>query len=71
MSQGTVKWFNQTKGFGFIEKDDGMDIFVHANAILEKEVLPLLREGERVQFEILEGTKGPMADKVTRLSAEL
>jgi len=67
MSQGKIKWFNDTKGFGFIEQDDGSDIFVHANSLLSEEKLPLL-EGERVEFEIREGTKGPMANKVIRLS---
>ena len=68
MSQGKVKWFNDSKGFGFIEQDDGSDVFVHANSLLAKELLPL-REGERVEFEIREGTKGPMANKVIRISA--
>lgn len=67
MSQGTVKWFNQDKGFGFIEQDDGLDVFVHCTAILSEDNSPFLLEGERVQFEVLEGNKGPMADKVTRL----
>lgn len=67
MFKGTVKWFNQNKGFGFIEQDNGSDVFVHANAIQQGISPPYLQEGERVEFEVLEGTKGPMADKVIRL----
>ena len=66
ISQGKVKWFNRNKGFGFIEEDSGRDIFVHANALIQ-EGLAVLEEGERVQFEIQEGAKGPMAGKVVRL----
>jgi CspA family cold shock protein len=68
ISQGKVKWFNRNKGFGFIEEDNGRDIFVHATALGQTGNLAL-EEGERVQFEILEGAKGPMAGKVTRLPA--
>lgn len=71
MSQGTVKWFNSLKGFGFIQQDDGSDVFVHANSINsepDEEPLPL-NEGDRVEFEVLEGNKGPMAGNVTRLGA--
>ena len=67
MSQGTVKWFNQNKGFGFIEQDDGIDVFVHANDIQGEANLRALNEGERVEFEVQQGTKGPKADKVVRL----
>lgn len=65
-SQGKVKWFNRNKGFGFIEEDNGRDIFVHATALTQGGALAL-EEGERVQFEILEGAKGLMAGKVVRL----
>jgi CspA family cold shock protein len=66
VAQGKVKWFNRNKGFGFIEEDSGRDIFVHATALSQGGVVAL-EEGERVQFEILEGAKGPMAGKVMRL----
>ncbi len=60
MAQGTVKWFNDTKGFGFISSDDGQDVFVHHTAI-EGEGRKTLKEGERVEFEVQEGPKGPKA----------
>ncbi|OGR17645.1 MAG: cold-shock protein, partial [Desulfobacterales bacterium GWB2_56_26] len=58
MAQGTVKWFNDAKGFGFIEQDGGKDIFVHHSAILA-EGFKSLSEGQRVRFEIIDGQKGP------------
>jgi len=66
MAEGTVKWFNERKGFGFIEKDDGGDVFVHHSAI-EAEGFRTLYEGQRVSFEIEQGTKGPAAVNVKAL----
>jgi cold shock protein len=67
MSQGTVKWFNDKKGFGFIIAEDGKDVFVHHTAI-EGEGYKSLKEGEKVQFEIVKGPKGDQATKVVKLS---
>jgi len=66
MAQGTVKWFNDVKGFGFISQDDGEDVFVHHTAI-SSEGFRSLAEGERVEFEVLEGPKGLQAANVRRL----
>ncbi|ADP84619.1 cold-shock protein [Frankia sp. AgB1.9] len=64
MAQGTVKWFNAEKGFGFISVDGGgPDVFVHFSAILT-DGYKSLDEGQSVQFEIVQGQKGPQADKV-------
>ncbi len=67
MPEGKVKWFNDAKGYGFIEQQDGKDIFVHHSAI-EGGGFKSLAEGEQVSFEILVGQKGPAADKVKKLS---
>ena len=66
MAQGTVKWFNDVKGFGFISQDDGEDVFVHHTAI-SSEGFRSLAEGERVEFEVHEGPKGLQAANVRRL----
>jgi CspA family cold shock protein len=66
MAEGTVKWFNERKGFGFIEKDEGGDVFVHHSAI-QAEGFRTLYEGQRVSFEIEQGTKGPAAVNVKSL----
>ena len=66
MIEGTVKWFNDSKGFGFIEKDGGGDVFVHHTAI-QAEGFKSLTEGARVTFEIVDGPKGPAAEKVVQL----
>jgi len=64
MAQGTVKWFNSEKGFGFIEEDGGgADVFVHYSAIAT-DGFRTLDEGQRVEFEITQGQKGPQADQV-------
>lgn len=63
MPQGTVKWFNNKRGWGFIVKEDGEDIFVHYSAI-KGDGFKTLDEGQRVQFEIEEGDKGPAAVNV-------
>ncbi len=66
MLEGTVKWFNESKGFGFIEQDGGKDVFVHYSAIAS-EGFKTLNEGDRVQFEISEGPKGPAAANVRKI----
>lgn len=63
MSQGTVKWFNDTKGYGFIKTEQGVEVFVHHSEI-EADGFRSLKEGERVEFEISQGPKGPKAVKV-------
>jgi CspA family cold shock protein len=66
MAQGTVKWFNDQKGYGFITVEGGKDVFVHHSAI-EGEGFKSLAEGDRVSFEIEQGAKGPSAVKVKKL----
>ena len=63
MATGKVKWFNDAKGFGFIEADDGTDVFVHQTAIIT-EGHRTLSEGQSVEFEVIPGDKGPKADQV-------
>ena len=64
--QGTVKWFNDEKGFGFIAQDSGKDVFVHYSAI-NSNGFRTLAEGQQVQFTVTQGPKGPQAENVTPL----
>ncbi len=66
MVKGTVKWFNATKGYGFISGEDGEDVFVHYSAI-NADGYKTLEEGQEVEFEVVEGQKGPQATNVTAL----
>ncbi|WP_408955709.1 cold shock domain-containing protein [Natroniella sp. ANB-PHB2] len=63
---GSVKWFDNEKGYGFIEREEGDDVFVHFSAI-EEDGFKALDEGQEVEFEIVEGDRGPQADNVTKL----
>jgi CspA family cold shock protein len=65
MAEGTVKWFNDSKGFGFIEQDGGKDVFVHHSAI-QAEGFKSLQEGDRVKFNVEDGPKGPSAANVVK-----
>ncbi|CAM4133177.1 MULTISPECIES: cold-shock protein [Jeotgalicoccus] len=66
MNEGTVKWFNSEKGFGFIEQEAGDDVFVHFSAI-QADGYKTLEEGQKVNFEIEEGQRGPQATNVTAI----
>jgi CspA family cold shock protein len=66
MAQGTVKWFNSEKGFGFITQDGGADVFVHYSAI-QNDGYRELKENQRVEFDVKNGDKGPQAENVRAL----
>jgi len=65
MQKGTVKWFNSNKGFGFIGREDGPDVFVHYSGI-DSDGYKSLQEGDQVEFEIVQGQKGPQAANVSK-----
>jgi CspA family cold shock protein len=65
--RGTVKWFNNAKGFGFIGQESGPDVFVHYSAV-KTEGYKSLQEGDQVEFEIVQGQKGPQAESVVKVS---
>jgi CspA family cold shock protein len=66
MPTGKVKWFNDAKGYGFIQREDGEDVFVHFTAI-QSDGFKTLAEGQDVEFEVLNGQKGPQASNVLKL----
>jgi cold shock protein len=66
MPKGTVKWFNESKGFGFIEQEDGSDVFVHYSAIQDNK-FKTLKQGQQVSMDVIEGPKGPQASNVKKL----
>jgi CspA family cold shock protein len=66
MVKGTVKWFNESKGFGFITKEDGGDVFIHYSAI-QGNGFKTLTEGQAVSFEVVDGPKGPKAENITKI----
>ncbi|MFE5321869.1 cold-shock protein [Paenibacillus sp. NPDC056579] len=66
METGTVKWFNAEKGFGFIQRENGDDVFVHFSAI-QGEGFKSLDEGQRVEFNVVKGQRGPQAENVVKL----
>ncbi len=63
---GTVKWFNDTKGYGFIEREGGDDVFVH-HSVIQSDGFRTLREGQTVEFEVVQGQKGPAAENLTAM----
>lgn len=65
---GVVKWFNNAKGFGFLGRDSGPDVFVHYSSI-QSEGYKTLKEGDTVAFDVIQGVKGPQADQVTHVPA--
>ena len=64
---GTVKWFNDQKGFGFLTQENGPDVFVHYSAIIESQGFRSLAEGDRVEFTVEQGAKGPAAANVRKI----
>lgn len=66
METGTVKWFNETKGFGFITQDNGADVFAHYSAI-QGDGFKSLAEGDKVRFEVVTGDKGPKAQNIVKV----
>ena len=66
MTRGTVKWFNEAKGFGFIQQESGEDVFVHFSAI-QSEGFKTLADGDKVEFEVTPGPKGPAAKNVRKI----
>ncbi len=67
MAQGTVKWFNAEKGFGFISTEEGQDVFAHFSAI-QSDGFKTLDEGQKVEFDVEQGQRGPQAVNITKLS---
>ncbi len=67
MQKGQVKWFNDGKGFGFIEREEGPDVFVHFSSIQGEEGFKSLAEGDAVEFEVIEDDKGPKATNVVKV----
>lgn len=67
--QGPVRWFNNAKGYGFLGRDGGPDVFVHYSAI-QSDGYKTLKEGDRVEFDVIQGEKGPQADHVRRLRGD-
>ncbi|HMA62758.1 MAG TPA: cold shock domain-containing protein [bacterium] len=65
--QGTVKWFDEKKGYGFIEKEEGDDVFVHYTALNDDSGFRTLEDGQKVEFEVKQGDKGPQAADVVKL----
>ncbi len=65
---GVVKWFNNAKGYGFLGRDEGVDVFIHYSAI-QSEGYKTLKEGDAVTFDVIQGDKGPQADQVNHVSA--
>ena len=64
--KGTVKWFNNAKGYGFLGREDGPDVFVHYSSI-QSDGYKSLKEGDEVEFDVIQGSKGPQADQVVRV----